>query len=391
MSIHVGVFFGGATVEHEISVISAVQAMHSFAGDKYHLVPVYIAKDGNMYTGDALFEIDNYRDTAKLTAQCTHVYPVKKGGEVVLTRCEPKLFGKPDVERIDIAFPIMHGTNGEDGTVSGFFELLGLPYVGCDVLSAAIGMDKAVQKDVLRAAGVPVLPAVSFYARDFAAGREEHIERIEAALEYPLIVKPANLGSSVGIKKAKDRAELLAAVDLASSFAVKIVVEHAIENLKEINCSCLGDYASAQASALEEPVAADEILSYADKYMAGGSKGMSAATRKLPAELSGELTESIREIAVQTFRALGCNGVVRIDFLLDRDDGDRVYVNEVNTIPGSLAFYLWEAAGKPYAQLLDEMIELGFKRSRERAALTFTYDENIFAMKGTSGILGIKK
>jgi len=395
MKINVGVFFGGSSVEHEVAVISAIQAIHSLDQSKYTPIPIYITKKGEIYTGDALLDINNYKNIESLLGRSTKVTIGRTGNEFIVYRTPAKMLGSNVLAKIDIAFPIVHGTKCEDGTVQGFLELLGIPYVGCDVLSSALGMEKVAQKQILKENGLPVLDCISFYNKEWSVSSESLIQNIESSMGYPVIVKPSNLGSSVGIKKVNNRAELEEAVSLAGSFANKILVERAITNLREINCSVLGDYEKAEASACEEPIAHDEILSYSDKYLGesskgSGSKGMSSLRRKLPAEISPEQEKEIKELALKTFQALGCSGVARIDFLMDVDDGNKVYVNEINTIPGSLAFYLWEATGLLYKYLLDRMIEIGFKRDRERQGLMFSYDTNIFALGGTPGLKGKK-
>ena len=383
MKLNVGVFFGGVSVEHEISVISALQAIHALNREKYEAIPVYISKEGVMYTGSELTQVDNYKDLPTLLNKSTPVSIARMNDGVYLIDINFKRFGLPKKTKIDIAFPIVHGTNCEDGSIQGLFESLRIPYVGCDVLSSAIGMDKDIMKQVLRQNNIPVVDFVTITSRQWASDSKEIIDRVEGEIGYPVIVKPANLGSSVGIKKASNREEFIEAVELASSFAIKVIIERAVNNLKEINCSVVGDYSSAAPSALEEPIQSDEILSYQDKYLnKSGAKGMSSQKRKLPAELSAEKEREIKELAVKTFKALGASGVSRIDFLLDMADGEKVYVNEINTIPGSLSFYLWEAAGKPFGTLLDELIDLAFKRERERGNLMFTYSSNIFAMGG---------
>lgn len=396
MKISVGVFFGGSSVEHEISVISALQAIHALDKEKYNVVPVYISKDSNFYTGDALFDIGHFADMDKLLASCNKVAIARNGEDVCGFRNPPKVFGNNVLFKLDAAFPIVHGTNCEDGTIQGFLEMLKIPYVGSDVLSSAVGMDKITTKKVLKEHNVPVLNYVAFYSRQWHTNSEELIKRIEEEIGYPLIIKPANLGSSVGIKKAANRDELEQAIDLAQSFSSQIIVEKAIVKLKEINCSVVGDHETAFPSACEEPVGSDEILSYNDKYMSNGSKkgssakgsstkGMSSLKRKLPADIPPDMETYIKDLAVKTFKAIGCNGVVRIDFLIDLDNNNAVYVNELNTIPGSLSFYLWEATGKKFDELLDELIALSFKRNRERQQLLFTYNTNIFSMRGTKG------
>ncbi|MBQ5597552.1 MAG: D-alanine--D-alanine ligase [Clostridia bacterium] len=394
MKTNVAVFFGGVSVEHEVSIISAVQAMHSMNTEKYNIIPIYITKDGIMLYGDKLNDIETFRRPSlnTLKDEFIKVIVARDGDSVYIYNQKAGFKGRKPLTTIDIAFPIVHGTNVEDGALSGWFELLGIPYVGCDVLSAAVGMDKAIFKDVLNSAGVPVLPHIAFFSKRWSSEKDEIIAQIEKTFDYPVIVKPANLGSSVGISKAKDRRSLEEAVDLATSFAQKILVERAVTSLREINCSVLGDMDECNPSECEEPVMTGEILSYNDKYISdsSASKGMQTLKRKLPAELSEEKAAEIKDYACRTFKAMGCNGVVRIDFLIDTADGDKVYVNEANTIPGSLAFYLWEATGKKYTELLDDMIALGFKRDRAKKQLMFTYDTNILDGVGSFGTKGAK-
>lgn len=307
-----------------------------------------------------------------------------------------KLFSKKKDVQIDVAFPIVHGTNCEDGTIEGLFEFLNLPYVGCDIISSAVGMDKAIFKDVLKNAGLPVLDCVCFRAKEYITNKEVVTENIKNKIGFPLIVKPVNLGSSVGITKVGTEAELDTAIMLALSFTDRVLVEHAIENLREINCSVVGDCDECQASVCEEPIGSDEILSYEDKYLggsknSGGSKGMASLGRKIPAELDDATEKEIRELACKIFKAIGANGVVRIDFMIDTKT-KTVYANEINTIPGSLAFYLWEATGVNYTALIDRLIDLAFKRSRTRDNITYTIDTNILAgvSFGTKGAKGAK-
>lgn len=394
MKTKVAVFFGAASVEHEISVISAVQAMHSFDRERYDLVPVYVTKDRRFYTGNALFEMDSYKDIDALLSQCSHVLVSSEGGAGLLFDAKGGFSRRKEVARFDVAFPIVHGTNGEDGSLQGFFEMLGVPYAGCDVISSALGMDKVRFKHILAAAGLPHLPCVSFKSRQWAEDPDAVRQSVEADVGYPLIVKPANLGSSVGISKVASPEELEEAVSLAASFAETVLCERAVGRLREINCSVLGDRDGAEASVCEEPFMEDEILSYTDKYMSNsstkGSKGMSSLKRKLPADLPQEKSDEIRALSVKVFDALGCSGVARIDYLLDGEDQDRVYVNEINTIPGSLAFYLWEASGVPYRELLDRLVGLALRRARRRENLMFTYETNILSMGGF-GSKGCKK
>lgn len=395
MKTTVAFFFGCRSVEHEVSIISAVQAMNSVNRDKYDIVPVYVAKNGEMYSGEKLFEIKNYKDIPALLKAVNKVNFESQNGTVYMI--SGGVFSKKRTP-VDVAFPVVHGTNCEDGSIQGYFEFLGLPYVGCDVLSSAVGMDKVVFKDVLKRQGLAVLDCYTFYAREFALNQDEICKNCIEKVGLPLIVKPVNLGSSVGISKVNTEDELFEALNLASSFADKILVEKAITSLREINCSVLGDSEECFASVCEEPFMNDEILSYEDKYLGGGkgktggSKGMASLSRKVPADLTEEESNYIRNFACDIFKTLGCSGVVRIDFMIDKDT-NTVYANEINTIPGSLAFYLWEATGTPYKELLDKMISLAFKRDRARKDLTFTIDTNILAsvnLKGAKGSKGSK-
>lgn len=388
MKIQVAVLFGGRSVEHEISVISAIQAMESLNAETYDILPIYMTKDNEFYTGDVLRNIRRYRDIPALLKEATRVTFAREDGRVVVKRVPAKRFGNSVIAMPDVAFPIVHGTNVEDGALQGFLRTLGIPFVGCDVLASAVGMDKYVMKLLWQAMGFPVLPALRFSAADYG-DPEEIVRQAEEQIGYPMIVKPVNLGSSVGISKASDRDGLYAALDTAFTFADTVLLEHAVTKLREINCAVLGDEDGAEASVLEEPVSTDQILSYTDKYMDGGkggktggkSAGMASLKRKIPAELPPERTEEIRSLAVRAFTALGCAGVARIDFMIDGEE-DKVYLNEINTIPGSLAFYLWEAAGLSYPDLLDRLIALARKRARKQAGITYSFDTNVFALGG---------
>ena len=380
MKTNVAVIFGCRSVEHEISIISAVQAMASFDRESYEVIPVYGTKDGQFLTGNGFDNIETFKSNELVKKNGRRVTFLAQDGKVMLKFLDGGMLKQKDI-RIDVAFPIVHGTNCEDGTIQGMLEALNLPYVGCDVMSSALGMDKSLFKNVLNDNGIPVVPGVTFTARNWALNRQAIIEKIESSLGYPVIIKPVNLGSSIGISKAETSEELKSAVELACSFTDRILVEHAVENLREINCSVLGDRNDCEASPLEEPFMHGKILSFDDKYRAGagknGSKGMASLSRKLPADLSAEKAEEIQSIAKETFKLIGASGVIRIDFLMDTANNDAVYVNEINTIPGSLSFYLWEAAGLKYPQLIDKLISLAFKRQRERENLMFTVNTNI--------------
>lgn len=390
MKIKIAIIFGGKSVEHEVSVISGIQAYRNMNRDKYDIIPVYLSKENYMYVGDGIGNIESYRDIEGLLKKSQRVIMVNDSGKTKLVSYPFKRFGKNMEIDVDMAFPVVHGTNVEDGGLQGFFKTLGLPFVGCDVTASALGMDKYFMKAVLKESGVPVLDAEVFTLSDYQE-LEGLLDKIEKGFAYPMIVKPVNLGSSVGISVAKNRTELVSSVDDAFRYAGKILVEPAITRLREINCAVLGDENEAIASECEEPLHSEDILSYEDKYMnnakGGGSKGMASVSRKIPAELSGERREEIRELAVKAFKALGASGVARIDFMID-EERDELYFNEINTIPGSLAFYLWTPVGISYPELLDRMIELALQRNRREEALTFTFDVNILSTAALGGSKG---
>ena len=393
MKTNVGVFFGGRSTEHEISVISASQAMSAINKDKYDVTPIYISKQGKWYTGEALLDIANYKDIPSLLKKVEEVYMAPQYGDYNLYRVKKPMFGSAVLTTLDVVIPVLHGTNCEDGIFEGVLETIGIPYAGCNTLSSAIGMDKITMKMILQACDIPVVDYVWFTDKQWFSQRDALIEKIESKLGYPVIVKPANLGSSVGIGRAVNREQLIEKIDGAEIYSTRIIVEHMVEELQEINCSVLGDCDEYRTSVCEEPIKSGEILSYEDKYMGGskGAKGMQASQKRIPAELPDEVTKRIQFLAGETFRVLSCHGVSRVDVIIDRSNSN-IYVNEINTIPGSLSFYLWEATGIPFDKLMDTLVDLALKRKRESGMKTVSYDHNIFnlgaGVKG--GKLGVK-
>ena len=391
MKTNVAVFFGGRSVEHEISVISALQAINAFNKDKYNIIPIYISKQGRWFTGENLLNIRNYKDLNKLTQDAEEVFMRPEYGDYNLYKVNMGLFSKknPIVAELHAVIPVLHGTNGEDGIFEGVLETIGIPFAGCNTLSSANGMDKITMKMILRECGIPVVDYVWFTDKEWIADKDAIVKRVEDKLTYPVRVKPANLGSSVGIGKASNRDELIDRINTAEKFSQRIIVEHMIEQLKEINCSVLGEADDHISSVCEEPIKTGDFLSYEDKYMGGskGATGMQASDKRIPADLTEEMSNKIREMAGETFRVLSCHGVSRIDVMVDEKDNS-VYVNEINTIPGSLSFYLWEATGISFENLMDRLVALALKRKRDTDRKTFTYDQNIFALGG--GVKGAK-
>ena len=396
MKTNIGVFFGGRSTEHEISVISASQAMHAINRDKYDVTPIYISKQGKWYTGDALFDVANYRDINSLLAKCQEVYMRPIYDDYNLYKTKKPLFGTDVLTRLDVVIPVLHGSNVEDGIFEGVLQTIGIPYAGCDVLASANGMDKITMKMILQTCDIPVVDYVWFTDKQWFAKRDELIAQIENKLGYPVIVKPANLGSSVGIGCAHNREELIDKVDAAEQYSTRLIVEYMVKDLQEINCSVIGDCNEYRMSVLEQPLTSQDILTYTDKYMGGtkGAKGMAASQKKFPADLPDAETKRIQFLAGETFRALSCHGVSRVDVMIEgkseRDASGcrKIFVNEINTIPGSLSFYLWEGSGLKFDEEMEHLVQLALKRKREQGMKTVSYDQNIFSLGG--GIKGGK-
>lgn len=401
MKIKVGVLFGGKSVEHEVSIISALQACQSFDREKYDIIPIYMTKQNTFYIGEAVGNIESYRDgIPALLSRSQQVRLTGDNGRLLLERWPMKKFGNNILDTVDVVFPIVHGTNVEDGALQGYLKTLGVPFVGCDVLASAVGMDKYVMKTIWKDNGLPVLPCLRTDHKHYLQNSDAFLEKAEASIGYPVIVKPINLGSSVGIRKALNREELADALDYAFQFAARVLVEKAVENLKEINCSVIGDYESADASECEEPVSHDRILTYEEKYLSseggkqsgaksGGSEGMASLSRKIPADITPEERERVRSLAVEAYQALDCCGLSRIDFMMDAVSRE-IWINEINTIPGSLAFYLWEPVGVPYKEVLTRMINLALKRERENSEISYSFDTNILSGVKLGGVKGSK-
>ena len=392
MKIKVGVIFGGPTVEHEVSIISAVQAMEHLNKEKYDIYPIYISKERTWYTGKMLADIDIYRDFDTLKRFAKKVVLYNHNG---LFRLQALNIFRTVVADLDIILPVVHGNNMEDGTIQGYLELVGVPYVGSNVLGSSLGQDKVVMKQVFESLNLPVVEYTWFFDKEYFLDKEEIIKKVKK-VGFPVIVKPATLGSSVGITYVKDISGLENAIEDAISYDNKIVVEKAVENLVEVNCSVLGNYESQQASTLEEVMSTQEFLTYQDKYLSGGkgkfgskgSKGMASASRIIPARLDDKTTKLVQNLAKKAFKALNLSGVCRIDFLINSKT-NKVYINEPNTIPGSLSFYLWEETNKPYEQLLDEMITLAIKQYKIKHQKTISFDTNILSnYNGAKGVKG---
>ncbi len=395
MKLNLAVIFGGKTCEHDVSIISGLQAAHAADRSKYDVTIIYLSRDGQWYIGDALKDANFF--TAFDAEKATRVLPMAEDGKLLLLEYpteKRRLFGggRNVLASIDVVMPVMHGMNGEDGTLQGLLELWNVPYTSAGVLGSAVGMDKIAMKRMFRGCGFPVLDDIWADRSEWERGREKVLDRAEAALTYPMFVKPANLGSSIGISKAVDRVALARAVDVAAAYDRRILIEQGISSLDEINCSAMGYAGEVRVSETEMPVRWDDedLLDFDGKYTRnagkGAGKGMSSLSRKIPAPVSEERNNEVKVLTEAVFRALDCKGVVRIDYLLDKEK-DRLYVGEINIIPGSLAFYLWEPLGVSFADLIDAMVEYALAAWSERNKSVFSYDSAILktVISGSKG------
>lgn len=373
---NVAVLFGGRSVEHEVSIITGMQVIENIDKTKYNVIPIYVDKEGKWLTGNSLMEFKNYKDNNLKDAQEIILSYNYGDNNIYLSPRTTGLFKKKIIDRVDIAFPAFHGMNGEDGTVQGIFELMDIPYVGPGVLGSAVGMDKIVMKDVYKANNLPIVEYIWFYRSKWLDNREEVLRAIEGKLTYPMFIKPANLGSSIGISKAKDRDELIEAIEVAIRYDRKVIVEQAIEEAREINCAILGYDDELVTSLCEEPIGWKEILTFEDKYINSSAKVKGTSERRrIPAEIDDDLRLEIEELAKQAFKVIDARGVSRVDFLVDKSN--KVYINEINTIPGSMAFYLWEGKGYSFKKLIDELINIAIKVHEEKKRNSYSYEANL--------------
>jgi D-alanine-D-alanine ligase len=363
--IRVGVIFGGRSAEHEVSIVSAASVIAALDKKKYEVFPIGITAEGRWLSSKKALELLKQRAEIENLPEHILVPDPRKQGLVELKDS----FAQPTPQRIDVAFPVLHGTFGEDGTIQGLFELADIPYVGSGVLGSAVGMDKAIQKQLLRQMKIPVTPDLWFLRHEWEKNSGKIVAEIEKKLRYPCFVKPSNSGSSVGISKAHNRRELLAAIRLAGEYDLKILVERSVENAREIECSVLGNNQPV-ASVPGEIVPSNEFYDYDAKYVDGKS------TAVIPAVLPKTVVRKIQQYAVESFRALDCAGMARVDFLVVRKT-NAVFLNELNTIPGftSISMYpkLWQASGLSYADLLDRLVQLAIERHKARVRLKTTY------------------
>jgi D-alanine-D-alanine ligase len=363
--LRIGVIFGGRSAEHEVSLVSATSVINALDKEKYDVVPIGISPEGRWLSStEALRLLKEKTSIANLPEHVFVPDPHHKALMAINAEVSSSA-SKP----VDVIFPLIHGTYGEDGTIQGLFELADIPYVGAGVLGSAVGMDKVIQKQLLKNAKIPVTPDCSFLYEQYKLSPKSHIATIEKRLRYPLFVKPPNLGSSVGISKAHNRKELVEAIEIAGGYDRKILVEQGVKNAREIECSVLGND-DPMASIPGEIIPSNEFYDYDAKYIDGKSKA------EIPAKLPKAVVKKIQKYAISAFGVLDCAGMARVDFLVTKST-NRIFLNEINTLPGftSISMYpkLWQASGIPYSQLLDKLIELALERHSAKAVLKTTY------------------
>lgn len=381
--LKIGLFFGGRSTEHEVSVLTALQAYENLDLQKYEVIPVYVSKMGDFYTNPKFLDLKNFKDVESLLLSSAKVTFIKGGLKT------EGLFSK--TISLDVAFLAFHGSFGEDGCVQGLLEMYQIPYTGFNVTSSAIAMDKIISKAFFKELGLPVCDYVEVKRIDWLKDIKECLNQIKTSLKFPLFVKPATIGSSIGVNKAADEDALSFALEVAFTYSEKALVENAFEGLMEVNCSAWG-YEEVKASVCEMPVASEQILSFADKYQKGGGKGskgagMASLTRIIPAPISQSLSKQIQNATIKIFKALDGCGVARVDYFVDKKN-NKFWVNEINTPPGSFAFYLWEKSGVKFSQILDKLIEYALKRAENQKKTQYTFESGLLSQMAQKG--GVK-
>ncbi len=391
--LQLGVIFGSRSCEHEVSIISGIQLARAVNREKYDVWPIYIARDGRWYTGEKLLDIHTYTPFDAYAKGITRVTLDMTAGSGALISYEQEkgLFAKGvvpvTVAKLDCVIPVMHGLHGEDGTLQGMLELANIPYSSTGVAGSAVGMDKIMMKQLFRGMALPVLPDIFALRSEWQSDSDAVIARIEEAIPYPVFCKPSCLGSSIGVSRADNREELRDALDLALTYDRRVLIEKGLDHPIEVNCSVLGFDSEVRTSVTEMPTTSGgDLLDFADKYLSGGgSKGMASLKRIMPAPVGDEMIHRIETLSKRIFKALDCKGVVRIDYMLTKDDD--LYITEINTIPGSMAFYLWQESGIPYAELIDQLVAYAQKAYEEKNSNNYAFTSDI--LNGV--VLGGKK
>lgn len=372
MKLNVGVIFGGKSVEHEVSIITAIQSMEHINKEKYEVIPIYITKDLEWYTGGCLKYIDTFKDFDLIKRYAKKVNLVNKEGRYILQKAN---LIKKEICELHLAFPIVHGSNIEDGSIQGYLNLIGIPYVGSSIYSSVMAQDKVFMKQVLQANNIPVTKYVWFIERFYRNKKEELFKQIDE-LKYPLIIKPATLGSSVGIEMITQKEEIDSTIERAFKFDSKVVIEEKIEDLIEYNCAVLLTENGNITSEIEEVKSSKSILEYGDKFLTDDSLEDSSIKRTCPAVISEKLRKEIETYSLAVFKLLNMRGTARIDFLFDNKT-KKLYVDEVNSIPWCFSHHLWESRNISYQELLDIMLKDAISWEVKHQQMTLTLDPDI--------------
>lgn len=386
----VAVIFGGRSVEHDVSIVTGHQIMRAFDAERYEVVPVYITRDGKWFSGEPLADLKNFEDEEIISYKGVHpvlLSPDVRHHGLILNPTSGR-FSKSEVRRLDVVFPALHGSHGEDGTLQGLCELADVPYVGFGTLGSALTNDKIMTKHLLQQRGIPVLPSLSVSRQRWDDAPDAVLDAISAQLTLPVFVKPATLGSSVGVGRAEDREAMRTYIDIATRFDRRVLVEEALVGGIEINCAVMGYGETVETSVLEQPVSWDEFLSFEDKYLRG-NEGMKSADRIVPAPLDDDLAGRIRQMTADAFQAVDGRGIARVDYLVQPDQ-NAVYLNELNTMPGSLAFYLWRESGYTAGQVVERLVGLAREAHVDKRRSLYDYQTNLVAVAAQRGVKGGK-
>ncbi len=376
-NLNIGVFFGSRSPEHDISIITAQLIISGLKGLNYNVIPVYLTKRGEWLVDGDLGELGTFtkpgREIHSKDYEDYYLDLEESRGKLVFKK--KGLSGRSLI--VDLAFPAFHGAYGEDGTVQGMFEMFGIPYVGCDVVSSAITMDKIFTKQFYQASGVPTVDFIYFTRTECKKDRNKVMQTIEEHLKYPVVVKPARLGSSIGIAKAKTRKDLEFAMEVALHYGERFLAEACVENLMDLTIAVMGNE-EPRASLIQESVFGDEVFSYQDKYLkeGGAQLGKAQSSIVIPARLPGNVSKEIQELALKIYRLFGCSGIARIDFLYDKT-AQKYYANEVNTLPGTLYHHLWKASGIELPELLETLIGLALEKHEAAKKITSTFESEV--------------
>lgn len=382
----IGVIFGGKSVEHELSVLTAIQAMDYIDKEKYEVVPIYMTKDLQFYAGGMLRHLDSFKDFNLIRRYAHKVNIVNNNGRFMLQSCK---YLKKDLYEIHMAFPIVHGANTEDGTIQGFLRTLGIPCIGNSVYASAVGQDKVFMRQILDNSNLPFTNYIWFFDTDYKNAKQELFKKIND-LKYPLILKPATLGSSIGIEIIRQKEELESAIEKAITYDNKILIEEAIEDLVEYTCSVLGNTDRMETSDIEEIIKNDGIKEYSDKILKPSDlENNKNLVRNMPANISMKLKNEIEEYSKEAFRLLNLKGIASVDFLYDKNS-KKLYIDEVNTIPNYFSHHLWENKNVSYNEIINFMISEALKEVKREQNMTLTIENDCFKVLKNKDIKELK-